>query len=209
MSKIIKAEQGTSFIKGIFKPEYSNLLILIVMLTLTAILQKNFFEIKAIVRNINAFMPLILLTMGGAVVIISGGLDLSAGSALSLFTCVLTTVMKKNDPVTGIYALLITFGVAIFVGVINGIGIGYLRIPPVIVTFATSYMWLGIALFLRPTPGGESVDWFKGFYNFNAVQGAPEILKKFGSYIPPALILIIIACFLWFIISKTKTGRYI
>ena len=64
MSKIIKAEQGTSFIKGIFKPEYSNLLILIVMLTLTAVLQKNF-EIKAIVRNINAFMPLILLPWVG------------------------------------------------------------------------------------------------------------------------------------------------
>lgn len=209
MSKIIKAQQRTSFIKGIFKPEYSNLLILIIMFTITAILQKNFFEVKAIVRNINAFMPLILLTMGGTVVIISGGLDLSAGSALSLFTCVLTTVMKKNDPVTGIYALFITFGVAILVGVVNGIGIGYLRIPPVIVTFATSYMWLGIALFLRPTPGGETVDWFKGFYNLNAVQGAPEILKKFGNYIPPAFILILIACFLWFIISKTKTGRYI
>ena len=73
--------------------------------------------------------------------------------------------------------MLITFGVAIFVGN-QWYRIGYLRIPPVIVTFATSYMWLGIALFLRPTPGGESVDWFKGFYNFNAVQGAPEILKN-------------------------------
>jgi len=117
--------------------------------------------------------------------------------------------MKKNDPITGVYALLITFGVAILVGVVNGIGIGYLRIPPVIVTYATSYMWLGIALFLRPTPGGESVDWFKGFYNLNAVSGAPEILKKFGNYIPPALILILIACIVWFVISKTKTGRYI
>ena len=68
---------------------------------------------------------------------------------------------------------------------------------------------VGNCFILATTPGGESVDWFKGFYNFNAVQGAPEILKKFGSYIPPALILIIIACFLWFIISKTKTGRYI
>ncbi|MBP8932899.1 MAG: ABC transporter permease [Candidatus Atribacteria bacterium] len=209
MSEIIKTKKEISFIKNIFKPEYSNLLILIVMFTITAILQKNFFEIKAIVRNINAFMPLILLTMGGAVVIISGGLDLSAGSALSLYTCVLTTVMKKNDPITGVYALLITFGVAILVGVVNGIGIGYLRIPPVIVTYATSYMWLGIALFLRPTPGGESVDWFKGFYNLNAVSGAPEILKKFGNYIPPALILILIACIVWFVISKTKTGRYI
>ena len=65
----------------VFRPEFSSLLILIVMFTITAILQENFFTLKSIVRNINAFAPLILLAMGAAVVIISGGIDLSAGSA--------------------------------------------------------------------------------------------------------------------------------
>ena len=46
--------------------------------------------------------------------------------------------MKKSDPITGVYAILVTLAVAILVGVVNGFGIGYLRIPPVIVTFATS-----------------------------------------------------------------------
>ncbi len=191
------------------KPEFSSLLILAVMLVITAVLQDNFFEQKSIVRNINAFTPLILLTMGQALVIIAGGIDLSSGSALSLLTCVLTLVMKKNEPVTGVYALLIAFAVAVLVGVINGIGVGYLRIPPVILTFATSYMWLGLALFLRPTPGGESVDWFKVFYDVGAVKGAPEGLKAFGQVIPPALLLVLIGCAFWFVLSKTRTGRYI
>jgi len=209
MNKTSKASGNSVFKKFISKPEFSSLLILAVMFVITAILQKNFFDPKSIVRNINAFTPLILLTMGQALVIISGGLDLSAGAALSLLTCVLTTVMKKGDPVTGVYALLITFIVAILVGVINGIGIGYLRIPPVIVTFATSYMWLGAALFLRPTPGGESVDWFKAFYNIGTVKDVPVFLKAFGNIIPPALILVLIGCVFWLVISKTKTGRYI
>ncbi|MEN3186043.1 MAG: ABC transporter permease [Atribacterota bacterium] len=197
-------------IKGlILKPEVSSFLIFIVMFIITATLQENFFAIKSTVRNINSFTPLILLAMGQAVVIVSGGLDLSSGAALSLFTCVLTTVMRKNDPVTGIYALLITFAVAILVGIVNGFGIGYLRIPPVIVTFATSYMWLGIALFLRPTPGGESVDWFRAFYKIDAVKNAPTFLKTMGNFIPPALILLLLGCLLWYIISKTRTGRYI
>ncbi|MBP9015670.1 MAG: ABC transporter permease [Candidatus Atribacteria bacterium] len=193
----------------VFNPEFSSLLILIVMFIITAILQEKFFTLKSIVRNINAFAPLILLSMGAAVVIISGGIDLSAGAALSLFTCVLTTVMKKSDPITGVYALLVTFAVAILVGIVNGIGIGYLRIPPVIVTFATSYMWLGIGLFLRPTPGGESVEWFRIFYNPGMIEGISPYMKQFSSMIPPALILILIACFIWWVISKTKTGRYI
>ena len=84
---------------------FSRLAILALMFAVSAVLQQNFFEPKAIVRNINAFIPLVLMTMGQAVVIISGGIDLSAGTALSLLTCVLTSVMRKGDPVTGVYAL--------------------------------------------------------------------------------------------------------
>jgi ribose transport system permease protein len=210
MNEVSKTGNVFYTFKGLLlKPEVSSFLIFIIMFVITATLQESFFTVKSIVRNINAFTPLILLAMGQAVVIVAGGLDLSSGAALSLFTCVLTTVMKRNDPVTGIYALLATFAVAILVGMVNGVGIGYLRIPPVIVTFATSYMWLGIALFLRPTPGGESVDWFRAFYKIDAVAGAPAALKTIGTFIPPALVLLIIGCLLWFIISKTRTGRYI
>ena len=205
----VKPPVGTSLKNLISRQEFSILVIFLGMFIAIAILQKNFFAMKSIVRNFNAFIPLILLTMGQAIVILSGGLDLSAGTALSLFTCVLTMVMKKGVPVTGFYALLITLGVAFIVGIINGIGIGYLRIPPVIVTFATSYMWLGAALFIRPTPGGESVDWFKAFYNFGSITGVSPALEAFGKVIPPSLILLIIGCILWFIVSKTRTGRYI
>ncbi len=191
------------------KPEFSTLLILVVMFTLTAILQQNFFEIKSIARNINAFTPLILMTMGQAVVILAGGIDLSAGTALSLFTCVLTTVMKKADPWSGALALAAVFAVAMAVGIINGIGIGYLRIPPVIATFATSFIWLGAALFLRPTPGGEAVEWFKVFYNAGAIEGASDSVKRFTEVIPPALLLVIIGCLFWAFVSRTRTGRYI
>jgi ribose transport system permease protein len=199
-----------SFLKRLISnPDFSRLLILILMFALTAILQRNFFAMRSIVRNIDSFMPLILMTMGQAVVIISGGLDLSVGTALSLLTCVLTSVMKEGVPITGLYALVVTFAVAMAIGVINGVGIGYLRIPPVIVTFATSFIWLGIALFLRPTPGGETVGWFQAFYRIRNIETAPAFLKAFGEIIPPSLILILIGCLVWWIVSRTRTGRYI
>jgi ribose transport system permease protein len=195
--------------RAIVKPEFSIFLMLVLMIALTAILQKNFFETKSIVRNINAFAPLILMTMGQAVVILAGGLDLSVGPALSLLTCVLTFVMKKADPGSGAVALVVALAVALIMGLINGIGIGYLRIPPVIATFATSFIWLGVALFVRPTPGGESVAWFAAFYNFSSVPGAGAALKAFGSFFPPALMLILLGCLFWFLISRTRMGRYI
>ena len=199
-----------SFLKRfISNPDFSRLLILILMFALTAVLQRNFFAKRAIVRNIDSFTPLILMTMGQAVVIISGGLDLSVGTALSLMTCVLTSVMREGVPISGLYALIAAFAVAMAIGMINGVGIGYLRIPPVIVTFATSFIWLGIALFLRPTPGGETVDWFQAFYRIRNVEAAPAFLKAFGETIPPSLLLVLTGCLLWWIVSRTRTGRYI
>lgn len=209
MSSRSSSLPGSSLRRAIGRPEFSIFLIFVAMLVVTAVLQKNFFEMKSVVRNINAFAPLVLVTMGQAVVIISGGIDLSAGTAVSLITCVLTTVMKKADPVSGVWALLAALAVALMMGVINGIGIGYLRIPPVIVTFATSFMWLGAALFLRPTPGGEAVDWFYAFYNFGSMQRASEGLKEFTAIFPPALFLVLIGCALWYALSRMRVGRYI
>jgi len=199
-----------SFLKRLISnPDFSRLLILILMFALTAVLQRNFFSGRSIVRNIDSFTPLILMTMGQAVVIISGGLDLSVGTALSLMTCVLTSVMKEGVPITGLYALIAAFAVAMAIGMVNGIGIGYLRIPPVIVTFATSFIWLGIALFLRPTPGGETVDWFQAFYRIRNIETAPTVLKAFGETVPPSLILVLIGFLIWWVVSRTRTGRYI
>ena len=195
--------------KFLAKPEFSILLILAAMLVLAAVLQRNFFEAKSLGRTLNAFTPLILLAMGQAVVIISGGLDLSAGSALSLLTCVLTSVMHKASPETGAYAIAAALAVAIAMGIVNGIGMGYLRIPSVIATFATSYIWLGAALFLRPTPGGDSVAWFKLFYDVKGYAKAPPALKACAVFVPPALVLVLIGCLFWLFISRTRTGRYI
>jgi ribose transport system permease protein len=205
-----RRDAGAPDLRRLFaRPEFSSLLILVLMVALTAILQSNFFETKSINRNINAFAPLVLMTMGQAVVILAGGIDLSVGPALSLLTCVLTFVMKRSDPSSGMAALAIGLAVALLLGLINGIGIGYLRIPPVIATFATSFIWLGVALFLRPTPGGESVDWFSAFYNFGDVPGASPAVKAIGTVLPPALLLVLVGCAFWFAISKTRTGRHI
>ncbi|MBV5330184.1 MAG: ABC transporter permease [Chlorobium sp.] len=207
---INRLHRKSAFLKKYaMRPEFSVLVMFLLMLAISSNLQSNFFEQKSMVRNMNAFMPLILMSMGQAVVMISGGIDLSIGSALSLLTCVLTYVMKKDDPLSGIYALLVAFAIAMVIGIVNGIGTGYLRIPPVIVTFATSYIWLGLALFIRPTPGGESVPWYKWFYDINAFAPAPAWAKKIGTLLPPAFWLILVGCLIWYLVSRMKTGRYL
>lgn len=190
-------------------PDFSRFVILLVMITIMAVLQRNFFTMRALVRNINSFAPLILVTMGQAIIILAGGLDLSVGNALSLFTVLLTAIMREGAPMSGVAALVLTYAVAVAIGIVNGIGIGYFRIPAVIVTYATSFVWLGIALFIRPTPGGETVDWFQAFYDFGYVAGVPPWLATFGDIVPPALILVLVGVAIWAVVARTRTGRYI
>jgi ribose transport system permease protein len=191
------------------RPDFSVIVIFILMVILNAFLQNNFFEHRSMVRNINAYAPLVLMAMGQAMVLITGNVDLSCGANLSMQVCILTYVMKAGEPATGVYALIICFAAAIAVGLLNGFGVGFLRIQPIVLTFATSYMCLGTALFIRPTPGGQSTNWFRVFYNFGSVDAVPEWLKNFGAYFPPVLFLVVLACVLWYVISRTRTGRYI
>ena len=198
----------TGLLKIVKRKDFSVIIIFAIMFIIAASLENNFFTSGAIVRNINAFSPLILMAMGQAIVLITGGVDLSCGALLSLQNCVLTYVMQADQPVTGIYALIITFLISVGVGVLNGVGVGVFRIPPIVVTFATSFMCLGIALFIRPTPGGQVTNWFQFFYNPSLVQGMPEGIAAAGKVFSPALFLVLGACGLWFLVSKTKTGRY-
>ncbi len=45
--------------------------------------------------------------------------------------------------------------VAVAMGVANGFLVGYLKVPSFIGTFASSFVWLGLAIMVRPTPGGS------------------------------------------------------
>jgi ribose transport system permease protein len=185
------------------KPETSSILILTIMLIIMVFLEPRFFTVGTLGTTLEGFLPLILLAMGQAVVIIAGGLDLSCATAMALIVCVMAFIMQPDQPMSGVVAVLVGFAVAMGTGLVNGLAVAYFRLPPVIATYAASFVWLGIALFVMPIPGGHVVPWFRGFYRLNRVPA----LENIG--IPTALLWIIVACIVWFIISKSKTGRYL
>ncbi|MEA4853964.1 MAG: ABC transporter permease [Christensenella sp.] len=201
--------QRNGFQKFVHRPEFATLIIFIAMIAIVAILQGNFFDPSSLRNSVISWTPLILLSLGQAIVIIAGGLDLSAGPAMAFMMCVMASIMKKDDPASGGTALLVGIVVMLVVGLVNGLSVGYLKLPPLIATFATSYIWLGASLFIMPTPGGECANWMRIFYSFDSVTGMPEALKAFGSAIPTGVLLIIAAVIIWYCVSRTKTGRYI
>jgi ribose/xylose/arabinose/galactoside ABC-type transport system permease subunit len=98
-------------------------------------------------RNVRVVLvltaPVAVAALGMTLVIIAGGIDLSAGTAAMLCTTVLACSLNQGHSVT--LAVLLTLGVGATCGLTNGLLIGILRIPPFIVTLGTMTIFLGIA----------------------------------------------------------------
>ena len=95
-------------------------------------------------------VPIVFAALGETVVIISGGFDLSVGVVVSAATAIASVTMGIN-PVLGM-VLVLVFGLA--VGAINGLGVVKAKIDSFIMTLGTMFAVNGLALVIRPTPGG-------------------------------------------------------
>ncbi len=201
-----KKKTVPAFVK---KPEFITIVILIIMVIIVAALQGNFFTPSSLQNTIISWTPLILLTMGQAVVIISGGLDMSSGNAMAFMLCILAAIMQDGSDGSGAVAIVVCFIAMIGIGLLNGVAVAYFKLPPIIATFATSYIYLGAALFIMPSPGGGCANWVRGFYKFSSVEGAPGVLTAIGNAIPTGVFMIIGVVIIWYVISRKKLGRYI
>ncbi|MCQ5130161.1 ABC transporter permease [Butyricicoccus faecihominis] len=95
-----------------------------------------------------------IVSLGQALAILLAGIDLSVGAVVSLSTAIMSVELLPGAP--GVLLNLgITVAAGTLVGAFNGFGIVRLRIPPFIMTLSTMCMVNGIALKIRPVPGGS------------------------------------------------------
>jgi ribose transport system permease protein len=142
---------------------------------------------------------LALAAIGETIVILAGGLDLSAGAVISLVNVVLVTQLGSTELSPGVYALAataISLGIGAGIGAINGLLVGYLRLQSIVVTLATMFCAQGAALLILRYPGGEVS------YDFS--------MLLVGDVIPsllPAPVLVMaagLAC--WLFLKQTRLG---
>ena len=94
----------------------------------------------------------VILAIGMTLVIATGGVDLSVGSVLAITGAVVATLLAKNE-FSFFPAVLISLGVAVFAGAMNGLLVGWLKIEPVIATLVLMVSGRGIAKYIA----GEQV----------------------------------------------------
>lgn len=101
-----------------------------------------------------AAVPLAFAAMSQSVVIISGGIDLSVGSMMSLINVLSAKYMMNHGMGT---AIALSAGLIIagcLGGALTGAMITFFRVPDIVVTLGMLFFWGGLALQIMPQPGG-------------------------------------------------------
>jgi ribose transport system permease protein len=95
-------------------------------------------------------VPLLAVSTGQTIVLLGAGIDLSVGAVLALSTTIASVSLSVNSG-GGVILVLVC---GMLVGVVNGLGVTRLKINPFIMTIGTTIITGGIALYIRPYPGG-------------------------------------------------------
>jgi len=181
------------------QPALFALVLLVLSLVINLIFQPNMFARETLNSNMRVFLPIILITVGQAIVILGGGIDISVGGIVSIVNTVLATRVGLNGSPEEMWRyVFISLLIGLLAGSINGFFIAYLRLQPIITTYATSFLYAGLALFILPNPGGGIPAGIAAFYR----NSTPLTL-------PLAFYVIAIVVMIWLYLSSTRYGRFL
>ncbi len=140
-----------------------------------------------------------VLATGVTFVIITGGIDLSLGTAMT-FCSVAMGIVAVNWGLPLPLGILAAFGAGALVGVTNGVLIAKAKLPPFIATLGMLYVTLGMAQVLSDVHPiyFDQEPAFQQFFMGKLVFGIPNIVwVMFGA-----------AAVAWILLNRTVLGRY-
>ena len=144
----------------------------------------------------NKGVLLAIVAMAQTLVVLTSGIDLSVGMVMVLANCLASSIVVGSPTQTalGVAAVLLA---GLLCGAINGFIVIYGRLQPIVTTIATGAVYYGIALGLRPVPGGD-VD----------TTLADALTGQLPGGIPASLVLLLgLVIVVWLPFRRSVTGR--
>ena len=192
--------------------EYSIIIVTIFIFAVAGIIAPRFIQPANLLLILRQSAIIGVIAMGMTYVIITGGIDLSAGHVVASSGAVLMLLQSNPNVPLGV-AILACFAVATAIGLLNGVVITQFRVPPFIVTLAIGIMARSAALYLT---GGTSITGDRGDTIFRGI-GTGTLFDIIPIRIPavetvltlipiPLLIWLFLALILGAILKYTKYG---
>lgn len=178
--------------------------LLALLLVATKLIQPDF-GVSGLDSLARAALPFALATLGMAVVVIAGGIDLSIAAMMAVAS--VTAAVLMDGASTG-QAALVVLGVLALgaaMGAVNGALIVVTRVPDIVVTLSMLFVWQGVALLILNAPGGAAAPWLRGLIVGGVtLPGLPPALTE---WLPKGVVfLIVCAAAIWLPIRRSKLG---
>ncbi len=168
--------------------------IYVLLFAFYAAAQGGVFALLQINDLLNNTMPLALAAVGGTVVMLTGGFDLSVAGVISLTNvCIATQI--GDGPINAIWALLLAVLIGLVVGSINGVLVAYARVQSIASTLGTMIICAGLAIVVLDAPGGFVPD----FISYN-------VTGFLWNVVPVSGLIALIVVLLWLVIRRTDFG---
>jgi ribose transport system permease protein len=180
---------------------------LVAALIVFSLISGHFLTIQNLTNVARQSVYLVLVSLGQMLALITGGFDLSVGTAIALTSVVSAMTMVALAPsmpdmvvVVIILAACAGFGAALLVGCLNGLGIAQFGVSPFIMTLGVQSVGAGVALFLTGgVPIGGLPPEFADYLGFGQVAGVPV----------PVLIAVVATIVIWLIMNRTRLGAHL
>lgn len=144
-----------------------------------------------------AALPLGLAAAAQTVAVLAGGIDLSIGSLMAVANVMAARLMLHQSFSRALVIALLVLCVTLAAGLLNGLFVVLSRVPDIVVTLATAFVWGGVALLILERPGGGAPQQF-----LDLATGA-----SVSEWVPNALILLIaVVCVVWLPLRATRAG---
>jgi len=178
--------------------QYGVLLAFLVMCLVFAVLEPQFISTRNLLNIAIQSATNAVIALGMTLIIATAGIDLSVGSVVA-FTGVVTADLMKSYGIGVIPAVGLGLGLGALCGLLSGLIITKMGIPPFIATLGGLSFYRGLALLY--TDGRPVIGTPDGFRHFGAgdVWGIPS----------PWIIVMVVALITYFIAHRTTLGEAI
>lgn len=174
------------------------LLLFVIEMVILSLISPYFFSLSNLMQVTQFGAALTLLSLGESLVMIAGrdGIDISIGSIMSLSGVIfgLAVINGCSIPVATILTLLM----GVILGSVNGFLVAVAKVPALIATLGTQYIYGSLALYLT---GGIPISGFPESFEFLSLESTFGIPNQILFVVIPVTILVLL------LVYKMKFGR--
>lgn len=171
--------------------------LLAALLLATKLIQPGF-GVSGLDSLARAALPFALATVGMAIVVLAGGIDLSIAAMMAVASVTGAVLMDGASDGQAAFIVLGVLGLGLLMGAVNGLLIVVSRVPDIVVTLAMLFVWQGVALLILNAPGGAAVPWLRAL----STGSFPGL-----DWLPRAVVfLALVTALIWLPIRRAKLG---